>query len=94
MVLSGTPIHRDAADRSGLLSHPVHNCLTFFITSPFPDRTPDHISMRGLACVACESVPYVMDLLGNRGRHHLDSRRVPLCGADALRATDWIFADP
>ena len=42
---------------------------------------------KGLACVSCERVPYVMDGLGNRGRDHLTGRRVAVFYSDDLRAT-------
>ena len=50
------------------------------------------LEKKGLACVSCESVPYVMDVLGNRGRHHLDGRRVAVRHYNAVRATNGIFA--
>jgi hypothetical protein len=42
---------------------------------------------KGLACVSCERVPYVMDGLGNRGRDHLTGRLVPVFYSDALCET-------
>ena len=92
MILRGTTLYRDGHGKYGLLSSPFHYCLTPFTASPFarPHTTP-HLD-RGLACVSCESVPYVMDVLGNRGRHHLDGRRVAVRHYNAVRATKGIFA--
>ena len=92
MILRGTTLHRDGHGECGLLSSPFHYCLTPFTASLFarPHTTP-HLD-RGLACVSCETVPYVMDLLGNRGRYHLDGRRVAVRHCNGVRGTKGIFA--
>lgn len=92
MILHATTLYRGGDGKYGLLSSPFHYCLTPFTASLFarPHTTP-HLD-RGLACVSCESVPYVMDLLGNRGRYHLDGRRVAVRHRNGVRGAKGIFA--
>ena len=47
---------------------------------------------KGLACVSCERVSYVMDGLGDRGRDHHTGRRIAVFYSDALCETERINA--
>ena len=50
------------------------------------------LEKKGLACVSCERVSYVMDGLGHRGRDHHTGRRIAVFYSDALCETERINA--
>jgi hypothetical protein len=55
-------------------------------------RLPRGLLKKRLACASCESVPYAVDGLGNRGRNHFTGRSVAVFHSDTVCPADGIVA--